>query len=207
MKAINMTSTTTMTVTTIQVGQHHLTLIASNPNKKDENSLEIPRLVAVDWQPQASLWLDSKSYDKIKKHYCINDNAFEFVDKNSLSKDSASQALLLSAIAQFLAYFMGELQAFDLPLDISIGTEFQQQVWQALQDIPYGETISYATLARNVDNPKGYRAVANANGKNPFSIIIPCHRVIASDGKLGGYTGGLDNKEYLLAIEGVTCKP
>ncbi len=207
MKAINMTSTTTMTVTTIQVGQHHLTLIASNPNKKDENSLEIPRLVAVDWQPQECLWSDSKSYDKIKKHYCINDNAFEFVDKNSLSKDSASQALLLSAIAQFLAYFMGELQAFDLPLDISIGTEFQQQVWQALQDIPYGETISYATLARNVDNPKGYRAVANANGRNPFSIIIPCHRVIASDGKLGGYTGGLDNKEYLLAIEGVRCKP
>ena len=201
-----MTSTTTMTVTTIQVGQHHLTLIASNPNKKDENSLEIPRLVAVDWQPQASLWLDSKSYDKIKKHYCINDNAFEFVDKNSLSKDSASQALLLFAIAQLIAYFIGELQAFDLPLDISIGTVFQQQVWQALQDIPYGETISYATLARHVDNPKGYRAVANANGKNPFSIIIPCHRVIASDGKLGGYTGGLDNKEYLLALEGVTCK-
>ena len=202
-----MTSTTTMTVTTIQVGQHHLTLIASNPNKKDENSLEIPRLVAVDWQPQASLWLDSKSYDKIKNHYRLNDSDFEFIDKNSLSKDSASQALLLSAIAQFLAYFMGELQAFYLPLDISIGTEFQQQVWQALQDIPYGETISYATLARNVDNPKGYRAVANANGRNPFSIIIPCHRVIASDGKLGGYTGGLDNKEYLLAIEGVRCKP
>ena len=77
---------------------------------------------------------------------------------------------------------------------------------QALLDIGYGETISYATLAQNVDNPKGFRAVANANSKNPFSIIVPCHRVIASDGKLGGYTGGLDKKEYLLGLEGVTCK-
>ncbi|WP_296274397.1 methylated-DNA--[protein]-cysteine S-methyltransferase, partial [Psychrobacter sp. UBA6730] len=92
------------------------------------------------------------------------------------------------------------------PLDISLGTEFQQQVWRALQGIKHGETISYATLAQRVGNPKGFRAVANANGKNPFSIIIPCHRVIASDGKLGGYTGGLDKKAYLLALEGVSYK-
>ena len=103
-------------------------------------------------------------------------------------------------------YFKGERQAFDLALDLSLGTPFQQRVWRALQNIDHGETISYATLARNVDNPKGFRAVANANGRNPFSIIVPCHRVIASDGKLGGYTGGLDKKEYLLALEGVTCK-
>ena len=87
-----------------------------------------------------------------------------------------------------------------------MGTEFQQKVWRALQEIEYGETISYATLAQRVDSPKGFRAVAQANGKNPFSIIVPCHRVIASDGKLGGYTGGLDKKEYLLALEGVRCR-
>ncbi|WP_201503307.1 methylated-DNA--[protein]-cysteine S-methyltransferase, partial [Psychrobacter aquimaris] len=115
-------------------------------------------------------------------------------------------ALLIETIAQLTAYFKGERQVFDLPIDISLGTKFQQRVWQALQNIGYGETISYATLAQNVDNPKGFRAVANANSKNPFSVIVPCHRVIASDGRLGGYTGGLDKKIYLLALEGVTCK-
>lgn len=195
-----------MTVTEIQVGQHQLTLIASHIHSDTKKPSETAKLVAVDWQSQDCLWADSKSYNKIKKHYNLKDNDFKFVESNSLSKDIEAQALLLSAMAQFVAYFMGELQAFDLPLDISLGTEFQQQVWRALQDIPYGETISYATLAKEIGNPKGYRAVAQANGRNPFSIIIPCHRVIASDGKLGGYTGGLDNKEYLLAIEGVECR-
>lgn len=195
-----------MIVTSIQVGQHQLTLIASNPQNHTSGLIESSRLVAVDWQTHDCLWSDSKSYDKLKKHYDLSDNDFEFVASNSLSKDDAAQSLLLSATAQFIAYFMGELQTFDLPLDISMGTEFQQQVWQALQDIPYGETISYATLAKQIGNPKGYRAVAQANGRNPFSIIIPCHRVIASDGKLGGYTGGLDNKAYLLGIEGVECE-
>ena len=87
-----------------------------------------------------------------------------------------------------------------------VGTPFQQKVWASLQKIPYGKTISYAKLADNIDQPTAFRAVANANGKNPFSIIVPCHRVISSDGKLGGYTGGVDKKVYLLAIEGVQCK-
>ena len=84
---------------------------------------------------------------------------------------------------------------------MSLGTPFQQSVWRALQQIPYGQTISYAQLAQNIGKPTAYRAVANANGKNPLSIIIPCHRVVASDGSLGGYTGGLDKKRILLSIE------
>lgn len=107
---------------------------------------------------------------------------------------------------QINEYALEQRKEFDLPLDLSLGTKFQQQVWRALQEIKHGETISYATLARRIGNPKAFRAVANANGNNPFSLVIPCHRVIASDGKLGGYTGGLDKKEYLLALEGVKCR-
>ena len=112
----------------------------------------------------------------------------------------------LSENQEWQEYTNGKRQYFDLPLDVSIGTPFQQKVWASLQKIPYGKTISYAKLADNIDQPTAFRAVANANGKNPFSIIIPCHRVISSDGKLGGYTGGVDKKAYLLAIEGVQCK-
>ena len=92
----------------------------------------------------------------------------------------------------------GQRQVFDMPIAIATGTPFQQKVWQALRQIPYGQTISYAELALQVDNPKGFRAVAQANGRNPLSLIIPCHRVIASDGKLGGYTGGRLSKHCLI---------
>ena len=81
------------------------------------------------------------------------------------------------------------------------GTEFQLSVWRALRDIPYGETISYGELARRIGNPKGSRAVGLANGSNPIAIIVPCHRVIGSNGKLTGYGGGLENKEILLGLE------
>ncbi|MDO5768453.1 MAG: methylated-DNA--[protein]-cysteine S-methyltransferase [Psychrobacter sp.] len=135
------------------------------------------------------------------RHYQVKDDEAYYIDENSLSEDNPLQALLLSTIKQLQQYTNGERQAFDLPLDLSQGSPFQQRVWQALQDISYGETISYAQLAQNIGQPTAYRAVANANGKNPFSIVIPCHRVIASDGSLGGYTGGLDKKRLLLAIE------
>ncbi|MEN2751123.1 methylated-DNA--[protein]-cysteine S-methyltransferase [Psychrobacter sp. FBL11] len=189
-----------MIVTTTKFGQHHLILIANT----NENST--PQLVEVNWLLNDKSWRDSKSFDKIKKHYVLNDDDFKFIDKNDLSSSDATQSLLLTAIEQLNEYADGRRNAFDLPLDISLGTEFQQQVWQALQGINHGETISYATLAKRVGNPKGFRAVANANGKNPFSIIVPCHRVIASDGKLGGYTGGLDKKRYLLELEGSMSK-
>ncbi len=98
------------------------------------------------------------------------------------------------------AYFAGELETFDLPLAPG-GTPFQQRVWNELCKIPYGETISYGQLAQRIGNPNASRAVGLANGSNPIPIIIPCHRVIGSNGKLTGYGGGLPIKEKLLALE------
>ena len=101
---------------------------------------------------------------------------------------------------QLREYFGGHRAQFDLPLAPE-GTAFQRTVWRHLQDIPYGETISYGELAKRVGNPKASRAVGAANGQNPIPIVIPCHRVIGSNGKLTGFGGGLPTKEALLAIE------
>jgi methylated-DNA-[protein]-cysteine S-methyltransferase len=103
-------------------------------------------------------------------------------------------------IRQLQAYFRGELKEFDLPLAIE-GTEFQLRVWNELRAIPYGETISYAQLAVRVGNPKAVRAVGLANGSNPIPIIVPCHRVIGSNGSLTGFGGGLSMKKKLLELE------
>jgi methylated-DNA-[protein]-cysteine S-methyltransferase len=110
------------------------------------------------------------------------------------------RGMLRKAVEQLKAYFAGELREFDLPLRPR-GTPFQLGVWRALREIPYGETISYGELARRIGNPKGSRAVGLANGSNPIAIVVPCHRVIGSNGKLTGYGGGLHNKEILLSIE------
>jgi len=107
---------------------------------------------------------------------------------------------LEEVIRQLRAYFAGELDSFDLPLAPE-GTPFQLKVWNLLCDIPYGETISYGELARRIGNPRASRAVGLANGSNPIPIVIPCHRVIGSNGKLTGYGGGLPIKEKLLALE------
>ena len=107
---------------------------------------------------------------------------------------------LQQAVEQLKAYFAGDLRTFDLPLRME-GTPFQLAVWRALQDIPYGETASYGEIARRVGTPQGSRAVGLANGSNPIAIVVPCHRVIGSNGKLTGYGGGLNNKETLLALE------
>lgn len=104
------------------------------------------------------------------------------------------------AIRQLREYFTGKRAEFDLPL-APTGTAFQLSVWRRLQEIPYGETISYGELARRVGNPKASRAVGSANGANPLPIVIPCHRVIAGDGTLGGFGGGLPTKQTLLALE------
>jgi len=102
-------------------------------------------------------------------------------------------------------YFAGQLTEFDLPLAPG-GTAFQQQVWKELCRIPYGVTISYGELAQRIGNPNASRAVGLANGRNPISIIVPCHRVIGASGKLVGYGGGLSRKEILLALEGSGAK-
>jgi len=109
-------------------------------------------------------------------------------------------ALTDLAAAQLEEYFDGERREFDLPLDPS-GTPFQMAVWKELLAIPYGETRSYKQIAENIGSPKAFRAVGLANNRNPISIIIPCHRVIGSDGSLVGYGGGLDMKQKLLELE------
>jgi len=101
---------------------------------------------------------------------------------------------------QLDAYLKGERKVFNIPL-LMVGSEFQKSVWRALIEIPYGETLSYLDLAKNIGNEKAVRAVANANGANAIGIIIPCHRVIGTNGKLTGYAGGLPLKKKLLDIE------
>jgi methylated-DNA-[protein]-cysteine S-methyltransferase len=104
------------------------------------------------------------------------------------------------AVEQLDAYFAGERLAFELALGL-VGTEFQRRVWEALQTIPYGETRSYGEIARQIGSPGAFRAVGLANGHNPIGIIVPCHRVIGSNGSLTGYGGGLDRKRQLLDLE------
>jgi methylated-DNA-[protein]-cysteine S-methyltransferase len=106
----------------------------------------------------------------------------------------------VAARQQLTEYFAGERRAFDLPLKLS-GTEFQMSVLHALQQIPYGETTSYAEIAERIGRPKAVRAVGAANGRNPIPIIVPCHRVVGSHGDLTGFGGGLDTKEALLRLE------
>jgi methylated-DNA-[protein]-cysteine S-methyltransferase len=105
-----------------------------------------------------------------------------------------------AAASQLAAYFAGQLTSFELPLEPE-GTPFQQRVWMALCDIRYGQTVSYGGLATAIGKPAASRAVGLANGKNPISIVVPCHRVIGSDGSLTGYGGGLDRKRFLLDLE------
>ena len=111
-----------------------------------------------------------------------------------------NKAPFAEVIRQLQAYFRGELKEFDLPLALE-GTKFQLRVWNTLRSIPYGETISYLQLAERIGNPKAVRAVGLANGSNPIPIIIPCHRVIGSDGSLTGFGGGLSTKKMLLELE------
>lgn len=109
-------------------------------------------------------------------------------------------APLSVAARQLDEYFAGSRRTFSLDFELE-GTDFQRRVWLALADIPYGETVSYGELARTVGHPNAYRAVGSANGANPLAIILPCHRVVASDGSLGGYGGGLPTKQALLDLE------
>jgi len=108
--------------------------------------------------------------------------------------------VLLDCVTQLKAYFNNNLKAFNLKLNPE-GTVFQKKVWQQLQHIPFGKTCSYLELSKQLGDPKAIRAVANANGKNPLWIIVPCHRVIGSDGSLTGYAGGLYRKQWLLNHE------
>ncbi|WP_335959866.1 methylated-DNA--[protein]-cysteine S-methyltransferase [Acinetobacter bereziniae] len=114
--------------------------------------------------------------------------------------ENKNHPVLLETQQQLNEYFQGHRTQFDLALDFA-GTEFQQKVWQALLTIPFGETRSYKQIAEQIGNVKAVRAVGAANGKNPISIIAPCHRVVGANGKLVGFAGGLENKDVLLKLE------
>jgi len=118
-----------------------------------------------------------------------------------LETEDSSHPVLRETERQLGEYFAGRRNRFDLPLD-PVGTAFQRKVWRALLTIPFGETRSYQQIATQVGHPKAVRAVGAANGRNPLSIVAPCHRVIGSNGKLTGFAGGLETKAYLLALEG-----
>lgn len=133
-----------------------------------------------------------------EKRRDINDRRIRHA-LHAVYEDGASDTIE-RAIAQLDEYFARERTAFDIPL-IFTGTDFQNSVWRELQNIPYGKTVSYGELARKLGCPKAVRAVAAANGANPISIFVPCHRVIGSDRKLVGYGGGLEAKKGLLALE------
>lgn len=121
-------------------------------------------------------------------------------------KEGPTCALLEKAERQLLEYLEGKRSRFDLPLEFQ-GTAFQKRVWAELGKIPYGRTWSYQELARRVGSPKAVRAVGSANGKNPVCIFVPCHRVVRATGKMGGYTGGIDKKAFLLDLEAAPQLP
>jgi methylated-DNA-[protein]-cysteine S-methyltransferase len=125
---------------------------------------------------------------------------------NSLAGKGKSQEILRQTVRQLEEYFAGKRREFDLPLDVQ-GTEFQKSVWNQLSKIPYGKTCSCRDIAKRVKNDRAVRAVGTASGRNPLSIIVPCHRVIGADGKLAGYAGGLDIKSKLLALESAEAYP
>jgi methylated-DNA-[protein]-cysteine S-methyltransferase len=129
---------------------------------------------------------------------CENDDP-KRVRLSALSKDP-DNPILLETARQLGMYFAGKLKAFSVPLDFK-GTEFQKSVWKALLTIPFGETRSYGEIARQIGKPTAFRAVGVANGKNPISIIAPCHRLIGSNGALTGFAGGVAAKERLLGLE------
>ncbi|MDB5743581.1 MAG: methylated-DNA--protein-cysteine methyltransferase [Polaromonas sp.] len=120
--------------------------------------------------------------------------------------ENAHHPVLQQTRRQLVAYFAGQRSAFDVPLDLRCGTAFQQAVWQALLAIPQGSVISYGEVSRRIGNPAAVRAVGGAIGRNPVSIIVPCHRVMGASGMLTGYGGGLDRKTALLRLEGALAE-
>ncbi len=130
---------------------------------------------------------------------CVKEISFV---ANVGEKSSRQPEILNIASTQLEEYLLGKRENFDLPLDPD-GTDFQKKVWTLLQTIPYGKTQTYAQMADKLGDPKVIRAAASANGRNPIAIVIPCHRVIGTNGSLTGYAGGLENKRFLLDLEKV----
>ncbi|MGA0569578.1 methylated-DNA--[protein]-cysteine S-methyltransferase [Variovorax sp. VNK109] len=146
-----------------------------------------PVVIAVTDQGLAGVWFDGQKHLPDMTDWAVDD----------------AHPMIVRAGQQLTRYFNGEAATFDMPLDLSGGTGFQQAVWQALLAIPRGATTSYGAISANIGNPAAVRAVGAAVGRNPVSVIVPCHRVLGSDGSLTGYAGGLDRKIALLQLEGV----
>ncbi|MEO6972425.1 MAG: methylated-DNA--[protein]-cysteine S-methyltransferase [Rhodoferax sp.] len=150
-----------------------------------------PVIVAASDQGLAGVWFDGQRH---------------MPDKSTWRADDR-HPVLVRAVQQLTEYFSGERTTFDLTLDLHGGTEFQRSVWQALLKIPRGTTTSYGAISSGIGKPAAVRAVGAAVGLNPISVIVPCHRVIGSDGSLTGYAGGLDRKVALLKLEAATVRP
>ena len=129
-----------------------------------------------------------------------------FLRDGTPDAEEATTPVLKETIRQLTAYINGGLTQFDLPMKL-IGTSFQKRVWEALYRVPFGQTVTYGELARIISNPGAMRAVGTALGRNPIPVIIPCHRVLAHGGRIGGFSGGLDIKRWLLAHEGIQIAP
>lgn len=152
--------------------------------KEIQTPVGLLKLIATEKGLAAVLW-EGESLDRVK------------IDRGMEDKNNP---VLLETEKQLNEYFQKQRTVFDLTLDFT-GTEFQKKVWEALLTIPFGETRTYGDIARNLGDIKAVRAVGAANGKNPISIIAPCHRVIGTSGKLTGFAGGLQNKAFLLRLE------
>ncbi len=146
-----------------------------------------PVVIAVTDQGLAGVWFDGQKHLPNMIGWRVDD----------------AHPLIVRAGEQLTRYFHGDTPSFDMPLDLSGGTSFQQAVWKALLAIPRGATRSYGAISADIGNPAAVRAVGAAVGRNPVSVIVPCHRVLGSDGSLTGYAGGLDRKIALLQLEGV----
>jgi len=144
-----------------------------------------PMTLAASAQGLCGVWFDGQAHQPDPQQWEMN----------------TAHPLLQAACSQLTAYFAAQAARFDLPLDMALGTPFQQSVWQRLQAIPYGVTQSYGEIARYLGQPAASRAVGAAVGRNPLSIIVPCHRVVGSNGALTGYAGGLERKIALLQLE------
>ena len=138
--------------------------------------------------------------DQGLSHLLFDQQVGEDLESDGDAVEADDHPVLAAATAQLAEYFAGRRQEFDIPLDLT-GTEFQRAAWSALASVPFGETRSYRQQAEAIGRPKAVRAIGAANGKNPVPIVLPCHRIVGSDGSLTGYGGGLPIKEFLLNHE------
>ena len=162
--------------------------------------METAYFTTIPQSPVGRLLLTANCKALTGLYFYKNDSSY-ITRKRSHHVEKVDLALFKEIKAQLEAYFEGQLKEFDIPMKFE-GTDFQKKVWNELLTIPFGKTASYLDIAKQIGNAGAVRAVGLTNGKNPISIICPCHRVIGSSGKLTGYGGGLDNKEWLLKHEG-----